>query len=81
MDANQIRAISGIKNSLGPFVQTMQTIQTVLGRSTDAFASLQTKTPIVKAFHKAEVCTAQNIEALLELDMVLQDLLNEHPAE
>jgi hypothetical protein len=59
----------------------MQTIQALFGRSTDAFASLQTKTPTVKAFHKAQVCTGQNIEALLELDMVLQDLLDERPAE
>jgi hypothetical protein len=81
MNANQAHHIRGIKNSLDPFVQTMQTTQALLGRSTDAFASLQTKTPIVKAFHKAQVCTAQNIEALLELDMVLQDLLDEHPVE
>jgi len=56
-------------------------LQTLFGRSTDAFSSLQTKTPVVKAFHKAQVCTGQNIEALLELDMVLQDLLDERPVE
>lgn len=77
MDANQRRAISGIKNGLRPFVQTLETLKTLYGRSTDVFTTLQTKTPIVKAFHKVEVCTAQDIEALLELDMVLQDLLHE----
>jgi hypothetical protein len=81
MNADQAHHIRGIKNSLRPFVQTLETLKTLYGRSTDAFASLQTKTPIVKAFHKAEVCTAQDIEALLELDMVLQDLLDERTPE
>jgi hypothetical protein len=75
------QSIRGIKNSLAPFVQTLDSLQTLFGRSTDAFSSLQTKTPVVKAFHKAQVCTGPNIEALLELDMVLQDLLDERPVE
>lgn len=73
--------IRGIKNSLNSFVESLERLKTLLGREMDAYSSLQTKTPVVNAFHKVQVCTGQNIEALLELDMVLHDLLDERSTE
>jgi hypothetical protein len=47
----------------------------------EAYSSLKTDTQVVNAFHKVQVCTGQNVDALLELDMVLQDVLDERSSQ
>lgn len=79
MDNND--EIRGIKRSISAFVESLQRLQALLGQSMNAYSLLQTKTPVVNALHEVQVCTGQNIEALLKLDMVLYDLLDERTPE
>ena len=69
--------IREIKASLNAFVHSLERMKTLLGQEMDAYSSLKTSAPVVTAFHKVQVCTGHNIDAVLELDMVLQDLLDE----
>jgi len=69
--------IRGVKAAINSLVETLERVRKLLGREMEAYSSSPTKTPVVNAFHKAQVCTGHNIDALLELDMVLQDVLNE----
>jgi hypothetical protein len=69
--------IRGVKAAINSFVETLERMRKLLGKEMEAYSSLPTKTPVVNAFHKVQVCTGHNIDALLELDMVLQDVLNE----
>jgi hypothetical protein len=68
-----------IKANINAFVGRSNA-SSALGRSMEEYSSLKTTTPVVNAFHEAQVCTGQNIEALLKLDMVLEDLLTERLA-
>jgi hypothetical protein len=69
--------IREIKKSIGAFVGALERLKTALAEEMSARSSLKTKVPVVNAFHKVQVCTEQNVSALLELDMVLQDVLDE----
>jgi hypothetical protein len=73
--------IRDIMNSIDGFVASLERLKTLLGKEMDAYSVLRTKAPVVNAFHEVQVCTGQNIDALLKLDMVLQDLLNERTAK
>jgi hypothetical protein len=69
--------LKDIKANISAFVGSLERLKVMLGRSMETYSSLKTTTPVVNAFHEVQVCTGQNIEALLKLDMVLEDLLNE----
>jgi hypothetical protein len=78
---NNSSEIREIKESINGFVGSLERLKALLGKSMEAYSLLQTKAPVVNAFHEVQVCTGQNIDALLKLDMVLQDLLDERAPE
>jgi hypothetical protein len=73
--------IRQIKQSLIAFVESLERPKKLLGKEMEAYSSLKTNTQVVNAFHKVQVCTGHNVDALLELDMELQDLLDERSSQ
>lgn len=67
--------ITELKDSIHSLVSSLEYLNTALGKSMETHSPLKTTIPVVNALHEVQVCTGQNIEALLKLDMVLEDLL------
>jgi len=66
--------IAELKNGLSELVDSLEYLKTTLGKSMGTSSPLNTPA-LTYALHEVHVCTGQNIEALLKLNMVLQDLL------
>ena len=73
---NNNQEIREIKQNLNTFVASLERLKKLFGQEMEAYSFLKGNTPVVNAFHKVQICTDQNINALLELDMVLQDVLD-----
>lgn len=70
-----------LKVSIGALVESLEYLKVILGKSMERCSPLRTTAPVLNALHEVQVCTGQNIEALLKLDMVLEDLVNENTPE
>jgi len=56
---NNNEEIKGIKGSINGFVGALERLRALLGKEMDAYSLLQTKAPVVNAFHEVQVCTGQ----------------------